>query len=200
MKIGKVNVINDADYIVNPRYGVSCPYYYRWRDMIRRCYDEKYQIQQPSYKDCYVCEEWLTFSNFKNWMEQQNWQGKQLDKDILCRGNREYGPRTCIFVKNNINSLICENKHQRGKYPMGVHFRYGKYTASIKKNGKKKHIGSYNTEKEASDAYCKEKSKHILEIANNLTLEHTSDIKLTKKAFIKYARLLLIGTGKKFQH
>ena len=74
---------------------------------------------------------------------------------------------------------------------MGVHFRYGKYTASIKKNGKKKHIGSYNTEKEASDPYCKEKSKHILEIANNLTLEDTSDIKRTKNALIQYAELLL---------
>ena len=178
--------VNDADYTV--RY---CPIYHKWRDMRNRCYNEKYQIQQPSYKDCFVCKEWWTFSNFKKWMEQQNWQGKQLDKDIICSGNREYGPKTCIFVAHWLNTLICENKKQRGKYPMGVHFRYGSYTASIKKNGKKKHIGSYKTEKEASDAYCKEKSKHILEIANNLTSEDTSDIKRTKNALIQYAGLLL---------
>ena len=41
------------------------------------------------------------------------------------------------------------------------------------------------------DAYCKEKSKHLLEIANNLTSEHTSDIKRTKNALIQYAELLL---------
>ena len=111
MTIEKVKPIwvNDADYTV--RY---CPIYHKWRDMRNRCYNEKYQIQQPSYKDCFVCEEWWTFSNFKKWMEQQNWQGKQLDKDIICSGNREYGPKTCIFVTHWLNTLICENKKQRG--------------------------------------------------------------------------------------
>lgn len=30
-----------------------------------------------------MADEWNTFSNFKNWMEKQNWEDKQLDKDII---------------------------------------------------------------------------------------------------------------------
>ena len=35
-----------------------------WYRMIQRCYSEKYHIQQPTYIDCEVCDEWLNFQNF----------------------------------------------------------------------------------------------------------------------------------------
>ena len=87
--------INDADYVIDKRINASlpgerrsqkvlwaCPYYSRWKDVLSRCYAAYHLLKRPNYFDCTVCEEWLLFSNFKKWMEQQDWEGKQLDKDL----------------------------------------------------------------------------------------------------------------------
>ena len=76
--------------------------------MLQRCYSESHLVRQPTYKGCSVCEEWLTFSNFKSWMEQQDWEGKQLDKDLLVYKNKIYSPETCVFVSSVINSFFVE--------------------------------------------------------------------------------------------
>lgn len=101
--------LNDADYVVKPLVNgvrVPCPYYTRWRCMIERCYSIQVHKRQPTYSDCIVCEEWLTFSNFKAWMETQDWEGNQLDKDLLVEGNKVYGPDTCVFVSSDVNNFI----------------------------------------------------------------------------------------------
>ncbi len=98
--------INDADYKVLPRVNgkqLICPYYQRWVSMIKRCYSEKTQERQPTYKGCTVCDEWLTFSNFKVWMEKQDWRGKQLDKDVIMSGNKVYSPDYCSFITQKEN-------------------------------------------------------------------------------------------------
>ena len=87
--------VNDSDYIVKKfesyinlngdkkrRLIWVCPFYQKWGSMLTRCYSEKYQERHPTYKDCTVCEEWTTFSNFKKWMQGQDYQGKHLDKDL----------------------------------------------------------------------------------------------------------------------
>lgn len=79
-----------------------CPYYRTWKSMLRRCYDLNYE--RKTYKDCSVCEEWHLFSNFKAWMEKQNYQGLHLDKDVLVKGNKVYSPDTCVFIPNEINA------------------------------------------------------------------------------------------------
>ena len=111
--------INDADYRVqeNKCYTNNlgkratevlwrCPYYDRWYGMIRRCYSERELSRFPTYKGCSVCEEWLTFSNFKSWMEQQDWEGKHLDKDLLIYKNKVYSSETCVFVDYKVNLFI----------------------------------------------------------------------------------------------
>jgi hypothetical protein len=47
----------------------SSPYYLKWRNMLKRCYDPKTQANSPSYIGVTVCKEWHKFSNFKIWME-----------------------------------------------------------------------------------------------------------------------------------
>ena len=83
-----------------------CPFYERWRGIIRRCYSKAQLKKNPNYIGCTVCEEWLTFSNFKSWMEQQDWEGKELDKDLLVEGNKVYSPHLCLWVPHNINSFL----------------------------------------------------------------------------------------------
>ena len=86
--------INDADYLIvkkeqyiGPDGSIkikktTCPFYRAWADMLSRCYREKYHKVFPSYKDCSVCEEWNSFTNFKKWMEQQDYKDNVLDKDL----------------------------------------------------------------------------------------------------------------------
>ena len=91
-----------------------------WKDMIRRCYNYKCQKRNPTYIDCYVCPEWLYFSKFKVWFDDNYVPGFDLDKDILIQGNKEYGPNVCRFVPHYLNSLLLDRGNFRGQYPLGV--------------------------------------------------------------------------------
>lgn len=138
-----------------------------WYSMIRRCYSYIYQKNKPTYEGCTVCDEWLYFSNFKKWFDENYIEGFQLDKDIIIRGNKVYSPQTCCFVPKEIN-IIFQNKSKRiYDLPIGVYkTRYNKYRASLHINGKTVIIGNFNSPKEAFEAYKKEKEKYIKELAN----------------------------------
>ena len=84
----------------------TCPYYKRWLSMLYRCYSPLYHERAATYIGCSVCDDWIYFTNFKAWMEQQDWEGKDLDKDILVEGNKEYGPDTCVFVSQRVNKFL----------------------------------------------------------------------------------------------
>ena len=61
-----------------------------WYAMLNRCYNPL-SNRAAAYKNCSVCDEWLTFSNFKRWFDEHHVEGYELDKDILVKGNRVYG-------------------------------------------------------------------------------------------------------------
>jgi len=191
--------INDADYTVSKHVrGLGgkevwrCPYYTRWNGILRRCYDEKYHIRQPHYKGCSICEEWKTFSNFKRWMEQQDWEDKHIDKDILVPGNREYGPTTCLFVSKDLNNLILENHTKEKKYSTGVEeTKEGRFKVQVNQHAGKTYLGCYDTIEEALEVHNKAKSEYIIEVANGLTTEDTSDVERTREALIRHAGILV---------
>lgn len=95
-----------------------------WSHIIRRCYDPYTINKHLAYIDCFVCEEWLNFQNFAKWFYENYYeiegQRMELDKDILCKGNKIYSPETCIFVPKRINQLFVGQRRKRGKYPIGV--------------------------------------------------------------------------------
>lgn len=102
------------------------PYYDRWTNMLRRCYSENYQRRFPTYKGCSVCDEWLTFSNFRAWMETQDWEGKELDKDLLSGVSKIYSPSTCGFVGKDLNNYIIK-RYSKNNLPLGVSEQKNKY-------------------------------------------------------------------------
>lgn len=171
--------INDAGYPVDIRISVNkkngkrsqkviwkCPYYARWKEIIIRCYSPRHLKKRPTYKDCIVCDEWLIFSNFKAWMETQDWEGKFLDKDILVQGNREYSPKTCVFVSNVVNCFINESPNRKSETLIGVTLKAGKYIAQCRNpfTRENEYLGRYLTEFEAHQAWLECKKKHAKEL------------------------------------
>ena len=158
--------INDFDGLVKVN-GKPTKVYDRWKAMLCRCYSNNYQGKQPTYIGCYVCEEWLLFTNFKKWYETHYRLDYHLDKDILFKGNKLYSPETCSFVPQEINKLFTNRKNDRGNLPIGVCYskKYNKFTSQINIDGKRKNLGFFNNDKEAFYAYKKEKEKNIKEMA-----------------------------------
>ena len=148
--------INDADYTIRPTIDgkeIRCSYYTKWESMIGRCYDPKFHKRCPTYKDCTVVEEWKSFMTFRSWMIEQDWKGKELDKDILVPGNKVYGPDTCCFISHAINSLLGDSFATRGKSPQGVSTNRNRFEARVSIDSKRKNLGLYDTPEEASEVY-----------------------------------------------
>lgn len=177
--------INDADYAVTEWETIEvngvrkrkcvwyCPYYRSWVEMLRRCYSTKYQETRQTYKGCIVSDEWLTFSNFKSWMECQDFEGMQLDKDILFEGNKVYSAEACVFVSNMVNSFTIDCGASRGEWPLGVYWdkQKGKFMSRCCNpfTNKREYLGYFYCEEEAHQEWLKRK----LELAHLLAAEQT---------------------------
>ena len=151
----------------------SCPYYSRWYAVLSRCYSENVHKKSPSYAGCSVCEDWKLFSNFKRWMQSEDWQGKDLDKDIINFGNKCYSPENCAFVDPMVNKCIIGIKrdYPKQKYMRGVRFLGGNHTVENKwaaycqTTSIPELLGEFETEQEAHNAYAKTKANYIRTIA-----------------------------------
>lgn len=162
--------INDANYEIYPSINgkqVMCPHYKAWRSMITRCYSERLHNEQPEYIGCTVAKEWHSFMAFRKWMMSQDWQEKDLDKDIIEPGNRVYSPEKCVFVSQKINKLLTDSKGKRGKWPQGVYLdkKSNRFMSQIQRCGKIKRLGTFDSPEEASKVYRRAKYLHILTVA-----------------------------------
>lgn len=161
--------INDADYEVSfntPDGKVICPFYQTWADMLRRCYSAKTKSRSPSYQGCTVAPIWFSFSEFRKWMIQQDYKGKDLEKDILFPGNKIYSPDTCVFVSRNINIFVTDSGSRQGEWPVGVHWnKEGKTFVAQCRNpftGKAQHLGCFADPELAHAAWRAHKHKIAL--------------------------------------
>ncbi len=138
-----------------------CTYYSSWKDMLKRCYSEKFLESHQTYIGTSVCNEWVYASAFKKWMEQQDWQDKSLDKDIIAPGSKLYSPETCAFVLPATNNFVIASDAIRGEYPIGVSLykRTGRYIAYCENpfTRKQEHLGYFSTPEEAHEAWRKRK-------------------------------------------
>ena len=147
----------------------ACPFYITWSGMLERCYSTKYQERRPTYTGCSVSEEWKTFSVFKSWMEKQDWQDNQLDKDLLFEGNKVYSPETCVFVSGMVNEFTIDRGAARGDCLIGVywHKRANKFASKCCNpfTNKQDYLGLFTSEQEAHKAWLKRKLKLAKELA-----------------------------------
>lgn len=141
-----------------------------WVAMLKRCYSDNYQKDQPSYIGCEVSEEFKTLSKFSDWCRSQPVfmdSDSNLDKDILVKGNKVYSRDTCCFVPREINCLFERCGATRGNHPIGVYFdtHHQCFRAHMRKNGKFVSFGRFPTKESAFLKYKIEKESYIKSIA-----------------------------------
>ena len=137
--------------------------YTSWEGMLKRCFSEKYKTRNTTYKDCNVSDNFLHYSFFHDWCQEQIGFGKvdekgrswQLDKDLLFVDNKTYSETACVFIPQEINKFFTDRGNDRGEYPVGVcfHKQKGKFQASCAVNGKQQYLGAFNTPEEAFAVY-----------------------------------------------
>jgi len=174
--------VNDADYVIKVNETIGyvdgkrkrrqawvCPFYQKWTHMLERGHSERFKLKNPTYKDVTVCKEWHLFSTFKSWMQEQDWEGKQLDKDLLVRENKVYNPSVCVFVSGQVNKFLTERGNDRGKYRIGAcwHKATGKFIANCSSpfTGKVDHLGLFTNEDEAHRAWLAKKLEYAYALA-----------------------------------
>lgn len=192
--------INDADYVTQrfetigyvsggqkQKLAWKCPFYQTWSDMLKRCYSEKYQEKNPTYRGCTVSDTWLTFSKFKNWIEKQDFEGRHLDKDLLFEGNKVYSHETCVFVTREVNNFTNDRGNDRGKWLIGVNWDKpaGKFRSRCRNPFTKKRdcLGYFACEQAAHEAWAKRK----LELAHELAVIQT-DPRVAKALINRYSK------------
>ena len=171
--VPKISELKDGKWIGTWEYN-------KWKNMLRRCFDNKLKAENPTYKDVTCCKRWLCFSYFLEDLEilkqEYNWNKDEkltLDKDILHKGNKIYSLENCVLVPDYINSLFIKRDAKRGEYPIGVCYnkQRKKYQAFCNINGKLKGLGYFITPLEAFNAYKQAKENEIKKIANDCVLK-----------------------------
>ena len=143
-----------------------------WYDMIKRCYDPKYQEEHSTYKGCKVEDYLLNFQYMAEWINENYYEvsGEKmcLDKDILYKGNKVYSRETCIFVPERINLLFVKSNKSRGDSPIGTYpLPSGNYRAMCSNGyGKNIPLGVYSTPEEAFRRYKQCKENYIKQVAD----------------------------------
>ena len=156
--------------------GVITKEYRLWTSMLRRCYNDNFKSKYPTYEGCEVSDNFKSYEYFYEWCHKQvgfgndgNGNPFHLDKDLLTKGNKVYSENTCVFIPQEINSLLTKRTASRGGHLIGVCWnkREKAFVAQVNKNkGKQKHLGLFKTETEAFNAYKQAKESFVKEQAN----------------------------------
>lgn len=164
--------VNDAPY-----HDKNCPFLIVWRAMLRRCYS----TETNRYQGVYVADEWLTFMNFRSWMETKDWKGNYLDKDLKVYNSDRYSPETCMFIPGWLNSTF-KRSPIVGPYLLGTGLRpSGKWAAT---GFNCFHVGMFESEIDAHHAAVEDRMKDLL-----IKAESIVDYEI-KSAIINRAELI----------
>ena len=129
--------------------GVKTKEYILWTHMLQRCYSDNFKKKHPTYIDCKCSENFNSYEYFYEWCQNQVGFGNQdwqLDKDLLIKGNKVYSEDSCIFIPQEINSLLTKRTASRGEYLIGVcwHKKDNAFVAKVAKNkGKREYLGFF---------------------------------------------------------
>lgn len=137
--------------------------YALWSNMHMRASGKNTRQQQhQSYLNCTIAPEWYDYDEFHNWVEEHPFHATKeygkfynLDKDLLCKGNKVYSSDMCEFIPFTINVFLTYRKSTKSELPVGVYKNFNKYEASISNPFQKKseYLGLYQSPEEAFHVY-----------------------------------------------
>jgi hypothetical protein len=120
-------------------------------------------------------------------MEQQDWENKELDKDLLKVGNKEYNPENCVFVTKIVNTFLIDCGKARGEFPLGVTFNKKdmKFRASCRNpfTGKQEYLGSFDDPIKAHLVWKKRKHELAYQLADS---EYVTDERVAQALRTRY--------------
>ena len=156
---------NDACFVIKIA-GSNIWQYDLWHSMLKRCLTGKYKLLNKTYEQVVVCDEWLSFGNFLEWLNKEvGYSGQpvgfELDKDLMVFGNKCYSPATCSFVPKHINQILTNTVH-------GVSIKrnqIGRFSKSFCMYGTTVNVGTFDTADQCRDAYASVKESHVRRVA-----------------------------------
>lgn len=170
--------------------GLKTKEYNAWKSIMSRCYDYNVtQLNQPTYKNVTVCEEWHNYQNFAKWYDENYPKHIKnirfdIDKDLLQENinNKIYSPKTCIFLPKKVNIFISKKYTNEN---IGIQIINKKYRAILLDYETEKYVnfGTYKTLKDAQKACIELKIKnlnYIKEYLRNLNYLSNDIINLIK--------------------
>jgi hypothetical protein len=81
--------------------------YYKWRNMLTRCYSKEYKELHPTYDNVECDSSWLNYQVFAEWFDKQGFTDLRfdLDKDWKVLGNKIYSESTASFIPQELNKI-----------------------------------------------------------------------------------------------
>ena len=143
-----------------------------WYSMLRRCYSDSSKKKYPTYEGCKVSDNFKSYQYFYEWCNKQigfDNDGFHLDKDLLIKGNKVYSEDSCVFIPQEVNTLLTKSTSSRGEHLIGVYFnkKSKAFVAMVSRNkGQPEYLGLFKTEIEAFNAYKEAKESFVKEQAN----------------------------------
>lgn len=171
-----VNDVNAQTHRIENGKRVKDSYYSIWKNILERVYLKNRHQQKKNirYTEITVHPDWHRFSKLKEWLDNQpqtDWRDLYIDKDLLVKGNKVYGPDTCCFLTSQENSIFrpsvvplghtCYKKDKFRKSPWQSISNIG-----VKANGLIKYLGVYTTKEEAEVVAGRESIRRIVEVVN----------------------------------
>lgn len=156
------------------------PAYKIYEGIYARCYGGSSLFVNQCYDDAYMCDEWKNSrDSFAEWYSANYYEcdGERMavDKDLLCRGNKEYAPDKCCILPETINSALASATKRRSRYKSAKVYAIGvdydkardKFFARITPFGHDKQVKLHywDTEEEAFQEYKLFKESEIRTLA-----------------------------------
>lgn len=132
----------------------------QWKELMQRCYSETYKKRNPKAVNK-VCEAWNCYDNFYKWYHKNNFKEGTLTcktRDPECNFYCE--DTSYILPLSWVRCLAY--RHGKGFAP-----RSGKFYVRAKdpaNKDKKVHLGVYNTEEEAYQAFINWKIEKVIQL------------------------------------
>ena len=150
----------------------------KYNNLYNRCYNERVHELKPWYRDCTICDEWLSLpgrnedktgrQRFIDWVNDGNFyeiEGEptvELDHNILVKGNTIYSPETCIYAPKSINSMFSGFHGRKNDLPVGVlQLPNGLYKPQVQD-----FKWAFKTQEEAWQIYAEYQKGRVIEVAN----------------------------------